>query len=398
MSTSSAKGLFDRLRRGRRGGGALTPAVDVPSTDAPAAAVAPPDPTPDPAPPASPMSPLDQAAALVGDGRIVDAIGLLTEANGRQRDLAVEERLLDLRFEAFQQRRGQWGAPPAWPDRVPDLWPGETVPEIDRADLNVETMRSGIQTHGSILVRGMLDESLMAILRDGIDRSIAGYDAREAGETPLELDGWYAPTSHCPGEYREFKRRAGAVLAVDSPPGLFDLVDVLERTGVKRLAEEYFDEPPMLLARKTTLRRVPHVSWGSGDWHQDGAFMGTDIRSLNVWFALTHCGDDAPGLDIVGRRLDHLAETGTDTANATWSVGAAVAEKEGEGCIVRPIFEAGDALLFDHMMLHRTAAEAEMVNDRYAVETWFLAPSTYETMLASEADLTAPTDQRPFWL
>ena len=51
---------------------------------------------------------------------------------------------------------------------------------------------------------------------------------------------------------------------------------------------EYFGEPPMLLARKGTLRRISHEGT-SGGWHQDGAFMGVGIRSLNVWLALTHC-------------------------------------------------------------------------------------------------------------
>ena len=38
--------------------------------------------------------------------------------------------------------------------------------------------------------------------------------------------------------------------------------------------------------------------------------MGVGIRSLNIWLALTHCGDDAPGLDVVARRLTELVPTG----------------------------------------------------------------------------------------
>jgi hypothetical protein len=45
--------------------------------------------------------------------------------------------------------------------------------------------------------------------------------------------------------------------------------------------------------------------------------------------------------------------------------------------IVRPRFEPGDALLFDHLMLHRTASEPSMTKRRYAIETWFFAPSAY---------------------
>ena len=44
---------------------------------------------------------------------------------------------------------------------------------------------------------------------------------------------------------------------------------------------------------------------------------------------------------------------------------------------MRPVFEAGDALLFDEMLLHRTAIEPEMTHERYTLESWFFAPSHY---------------------
>ena len=77
----------------------------------------------------------------------------------------------------------------------------------------------------------------------------------------------------------------------------------------------------MLSANKCTLRRVPLTS--NTDWHQDGAFLGRGIRALNVWVALTHCGVDAPGMDLLPRRLDHIVETGTGGAIFDWAVGPA---------------------------------------------------------------------------
>jgi len=44
---------------------------------------------------------------------------------------------------------------------------------------------------------------------------------------------------------------------------------------------------------------------------------------------------------------------------------------------VRPEFRPGDALLFDHMLLHRTAVDPDMSERRYAIEAWFTAPSAY---------------------
>ena len=44
---------------------------------------------------------------------------------------------------------------------------------------------------------------------------------------------------------------------------------------------------------------------------------------------------------------------------------------------VRPLFHAGDALLFDDLFLHRTAIDPSMTRPRYAIESWFFAPTDY---------------------
>ena len=125
--------------------------------------------------------------------------------------------------------------------------------------------------------------------------------------------------------------------------------------------------------------------------------MGGDIRSLNVWLSLSHCGDDAPGLDVVGAPARPTSSpTGTDGAWLDWTVGPGMVEQVAPGAVVRPIFEPGDALIFDHMNLHRTAVDPGMTNDRYAIEAWFLAPSTYGLMMAGAgAEGAPPRDQLP---
>ena len=45
---------------------------------------------------------------------------------------------------------------------------------------------------------------------------------------------------------------------------------------------------------------------------------------------------------------------------------------------MRPVFDAGDALIFDHLNLHRTAIDPGMTRDRHAIETWLFSPSTYD--------------------
>ena len=43
----------------------------------------------------------------------------------------------------------------------------------------------------------------------------------------------------------------------------------------------------------------------------------------------------------------------------------------GEKEIIRPIFEPGDALLFDELFLHKTGSDPSMPNPRFAIENWF---------------------------
>ena len=109
--------------------------------------------------------------------------------------------------------------------------------------------------------------------------------------------------------------------------------------------------------------------------------MGTSLRTVNVWIALTDCGgpdSDAPALDVVPRRFDDLVERGTHGALFDTFVGQAVVEREaGVLGIERPRFAAGDALLFDDLFLHATAVTPSMTKERYAIESWFFAPSSF---------------------
>jgi Phytanoyl-CoA dioxygenase (PhyH) len=335
-----------------------------------------------------------RAGADAGDAdKMVDEIHHLTDMNSRERDRRRERRLVELRYEAFRARRvGR--EPQQSSEVVEDLFPGQLVPEVSSADLTVEHLRSAIAHHGSLLVRGLAGRKQVERLTTDIDNAFDAFDAHAGGEPRPDLDGWYRPFKHrmITDQDRVRKRSRGNLLAFESPPALFDLIETMNEVGIGELARGYLSEPPAILARKVTLRRMGH-DFGGG-WHQDGAFMGSGIRSLNVWLALTHCGDTAPGLDVVGRRFDQLLPTGNG-AYAAWGIKPEDAEQAGAGVTVRPIFEAGDALMFDHMCLHRTGTDKGMTNGRYAIETWFFAPSTYGAMTTETNDGYSPRDQVP---
>jgi hypothetical protein len=319
-------------------------------------------------------------------GSLLEAVDALTEVNRAQRDPNLERRLVRLRHEAFAEiDRSNESAGRA---RVAQGGPAHVSvpPVISANDLTPESLRSGILQHGSLHVRRAVPKARVDNLVDGIDRALAAAESFASGVSGDETTPWFEPFStHASypkamnrqlGNRRKWVHESGGVWAADSPRMLFELFDTLDVVGLKQLIADYLGERPALAVDKCTLRRVG-LDTGT-DWHQDGAFLGDGIRTVNMWLSLSHCGSDAPGLDIVPARLDGIVETGTEGAQFSWSVGPGVVDRVSAAAPVRrPIFEPGDVLFFDDLFLHRTAIDPTMNRERYAIETWFFAPSAY---------------------
>ncbi|HXH26060.1 MAG TPA: phytanoyl-CoA dioxygenase family protein, partial [Vicinamibacterales bacterium] len=146
------------------------------------------------------------------------------------------------------------------------------------------------------------------------------------------------------------------------------------------IVEEYLGEPPVLLAERVWVRR--HRAGRGLPWHQDAAFFGGEFRALNIWLAVTACGDDAPGLSVVARRFSRVQGLGDDEIPAPLHYGLAFSAEDirrfaGNYEVANPRFEPGDALLFDEMTLHRTSPVAWRVPYKDAAVTWFFAPSRF---------------------
>ncbi len=311
---------------------------------------------------------------------LVAEIERLTEANRSGRDRETERRLLRLRQLAGIRLMESADSHPQHP--IPDferLPAADELPEIAREDLTPELLRAGILRDGCLLVRGLVDRGDALRFAAQIDRSFEQRERHDTGEPRDE--GYYEefmPDARF-GEVsgRPWIKEGGGVLAADSPMLTFEMLELFAAAGLPRLVEGYLGEPPLISVHKTTLRKAePSVP---GAWHQDGAFMG-DVRSVNLWLSLSRCGDEAPGLDIVPRRLDEFVASQTDEAILSYQVSQANAEQAaGEKGIVRPIFEPGDALFFDELFLHQTGSDPAMPNPRFAIENWFFGGSAFPT-------------------
>jgi hypothetical protein len=313
-------------------------------------------------------------------GGLLAQVDELMRQNREGRDPDVERRLVRVRHEAFEEldRSSPAGPVHRQPRDAAPIQQG--VPVVMPEGLSSDSVSDAILSRGCVHVPGFISRERAEELASGIDRVFTAFDARANGSASDAADAWYQPfelpPSWNPGLRRKWNRDSEAIWAADSPRLLFELLDMYERLGMRTVISSLLDERPILSMNKSVLRRVS--PGGGGDWHQDGSFLGADIRSLNVWLALSECGRDAPGMDLVPRRLERIVETGTEGANFEWTVSPAVVERAAGGAgVTRPIFQAGDALLFDHLCLHRTASDPSMSRPRYAIETWFFAPSTY---------------------
>ena len=119
---------------------------------------------------------IGEARSLADAGRYNEAIGLLTTENRRLRRRELDRTLLALRSEGFLA--GTWKTePPEWPSHVADKFGGEGVPEIRVDELSASSIRSGLEHHGSLIVREMISSSQVDMLRNNIERVIEAYDA-----------------------------------------------------------------------------------------------------------------------------------------------------------------------------------------------------------------------------
>lgn len=323
---------------------------------------------------------LTEADRLESVGRPTDAIAFLSTANRFAASAPIEHRLVELRAAAFASLDTSESLA-HWPRTAPDSFPDVvgTTPEIHRSELDADVLAGAIAHHGTLIVRDLIPSEAVERLRDGVERA---FDARDAfRERRLGDDdaGWFEPFDEGTRHNRFPSKRF--VRIIDSPRAMYLLLEAYGDTGLLDIIEAHLGERPALSAHKCALRRLTaEPGERSTDYHQDGAFLGAGIRTVNVWLALTDCGGTfaAPGVDLLPRRIDHILETGVDGAHLDWTVSENVVARAADGvAIERPRFAPGDGMLFDEYMVHRTAFDEGMDRERMAIESWFFAPSVY---------------------
>ena len=318
--------------------------------------------------------PVAEVDHLARAGRLVEAVDALAAAHRASGDADLAIRLLDLRHQAAQAVDPGPGRTP-WPPRYDDPFPEVTgrLPEIGITELSTDVVGGAVAHHGALLIRGMFDDAQV-----GESVEVIRTAQRWRDEASPAGARWYRPfpTEKRQDEMlRRMVARQGGTWLADSPAGTAHFLDALASVGAVDVIAEHLGERPFFSLQKSTLRRsVPEERLTA--WHQDGSFIDAGVRTMNVWAALSRCGGDypSPGLELVPRRIPEVLPVEGILSPHAVSFDL-VDEVASDTPVIRPEFRPGDALMFDELFLHRTYLRGSMVEDRYALECWFFAPS-----------------------
>jgi len=202
------------------------------------------------------------------------------------------------------------------------------------------TGASILATRGLVVIRGLFDPAAVDLVRD-------------------EVNG-------------VFRRESLQAEHVERIPSAQALADGPALDFIRPLLQPFFPEQPQLRPEISWARQVAYDLRGSTvPFHQDFNAFGRFV--VNVWVPLIPCGRDAPGLELVARRLDELADTvpAEDQYDELQIDESLIIERFGSESLVIPEFDRGDAVAFLGTTIHRTHITSEMSALRTSLELRF---------------------------
>ncbi|MEP1471074.1 MAG: phytanoyl-CoA dioxygenase family protein [Halieaceae bacterium] len=165
---------------------------------------------------------------------------------------------------------------------------------------------------------------------------------------------------------------------------LFELLEIYRECGLLQTITEYLDGEPLLFGERTKLRhhRAGRDKNAAIPWHQDVNFFGRMSFGINCWAAVTPCGRDNPGLEIVPWRTEQRLGWREIDGIAPLNYGRDIPAQQ-LATITRhhpPVsveLEPGDAVFFDEMTLHKTALRQWQRREQIVTISWFFSASGF---------------------
>ncbi|WP_101756534.1 phytanoyl-CoA dioxygenase family protein [Oceanicoccus sp. KOV_DT_Chl] len=287
--------------------------------------------------------------------------------------IASESLNIDLRLLHFK-RRPEFAKNNFVETSEKSIFPKGSIPRISYVNLSESILDDAMRNHGALIVENAISSDKAEELKAEIETVRSEHQKRLIDIAGYTCGRHYRPL---PAENKNNSYFINSSIYLAEAPLIFNaFYNILNTTKLRSLIVNYLGNHAAMSVEKSVLRKMePDNSdkwqWA---WHQDGAFLGDNIHSLNMWLALTDCGAEAPSLDVLTERYRAILPTGSGKALYDWSLCPDLIEDEiQKHGFEHTDFKQGDLIFFDHYNVHRTGMIKNMTKTRYAIESWFFS-------------------------
>jgi ectoine hydroxylase-related dioxygenase (phytanoyl-CoA dioxygenase family) len=237
-------------------------------------------------------------------------------------------------------------------------------------------MRLRLDTDGAAIVRGFLSDQEFSRTAEMEGNAFAFLDGG-GGDTSLRETWisvgtiWLTNFEHCV-----------------APELARDLVTLLSREATRTLGLSHMVVNMCSIRRLTDWQRV--LQWHT-DYHGGGTHPYDPL--FNIWLPLTAVGREQPSVELVRgshRRMRELPPSETGVFTDEW-----VAEHFPSTDRIAPELSPGDALIFDHLTLHRTQSLDRETVSRMSIECRVTRHPGYLTLVQASSRLPGKSPPQP---
>ncbi len=274
----------------------------------------------------------------------------------------------DARFCVIEARCASERRSPTAAEVVAIAQPSARAIEVGPGPFSADELASVLDRHGVAVVRGGLPEHDCQALLPRLEHNLAqAYvpnqppgDSTELN-VPLHFFCDSSETAALAARFAEIREQPiaawhwaleGVVSTDDVWRRISGMTTILEAVA-KRLGG------PLAIDRSLGYARAKLASQRRVlPFHQDARTGYWEIPTIAMWMPLVACGVDAPGLEVVPRRLHSLFPVGLyggrERADYQSYPASAIDDLIPPWAVLAPLLEPGDVLLFDSYVLHRT--------------------------------------------
>ena len=237
----------------------------------------------------------------------------------------------------------------------------QKVPDFASNEINSVIFGDVFSTYGSIVVRNLLDISLIDEIRLKAENAYALAD--ELSLTGKDLGKEFKDFGHLSAKFAETENGQPQILELFCNSRIPPLYRELLGPEIKILVDN------SLPRRQHPRRHNPPVPF-----HQDASFLGDPGLIINSWIPLNEAGLNAPGIEIllrpetkVHKQAEFKSKPPTTYEEIDVTRSAFFSETEPD-LLWAPVMSPGDVLFFSHLTVHRTYQTDAMKLPRISLE------------------------------